>query len=61
MNAEAPLVTCVCLTRNRREFLPRAIECFLAQTYEPRELLVLNDDKITVHNAVIDHGRALNL
>jgi glycosyltransferase involved in cell wall biosynthesis len=38
-----PLVTCVCLTRNRREWLPKAIDCFLAQTYEPRELLILAD------------------
>jgi glycosyltransferase involved in cell wall biosynthesis len=38
-----PLVTCLCLTRNRREWLPRAIACFQAQTYEPRELLIVAD------------------
>jgi glycosyltransferase involved in cell wall biosynthesis len=38
-----PLVTCVCVTRNRREWLPKAIACFLEQTYEPRELLILAD------------------
>ena len=38
-----PLVTCLCLTRNRRGFLPRAIECFVAQTYEERELLIVDD------------------
>jgi O-antigen biosynthesis protein len=38
-----PLVTCLCLTRNRREWLPNAIDCFLKQTYEPRELLIVGD------------------
>src|SRR3954465_8432998 len=38
-----PLVTCLCLTRNRREWLPRAIACFQAQTYERRELLIVAD------------------
>jgi hypothetical protein len=38
-----PFVTCVCLTRNRRQWLPQAIECFRAQTYAPRELLILSD------------------
>lgn len=38
-----PLITCLCLTRNRREWLPKAIACFLAQTYEPKELLIVAD------------------
>lgn len=37
------LVSCLCLTRNRREWLPRAIECFQAQTYPNRELIILAD------------------
>jgi glycosyltransferase involved in cell wall biosynthesis len=37
------MVTCLCLTRNRREWLPKAIEAFLAQTYEQRELLIVAD------------------
>lgn len=39
-----PLVTCVCPTRNRRSYLARAIDCFVMHSYEPRELLVLDDD-----------------
>jgi glycosyltransferase involved in cell wall biosynthesis len=30
-------------TANRRGFVERAIECFLRQDYESRELLVLDD------------------
>lgn len=36
-------MTCLCLTRNRREWLPKAIQCFQSQTYPNRELLILAD------------------
>jgi glycosyltransferase involved in cell wall biosynthesis len=37
-------VTCLCITRNRRQWLPKAIECYQSQTYYPnRELLILAD------------------
>jgi hypothetical protein len=36
-------VTCLCLTRNRREWLPKAIKSYLAQSYANRELLILAD------------------
>ena len=36
-------MTCLCLTRNRLEWLPKAIECFQQQTYPHRELLILAD------------------
>jgi glycosyltransferase involved in cell wall biosynthesis len=35
------LVSCLCVTRNRVPMLRRAISCFLNQTYQPRELVVL--------------------
>lgn len=39
-----PLVTCLCLTTpGRREFLKRAYECFVSQTYENRTLLIVGD------------------
>lgn len=38
-----PLVTCLCLTRARREWLKQAIACFEAQTYPNRELLIVAD------------------
>jgi glycosyltransferase involved in cell wall biosynthesis len=34
-------VTCMCLTRNRRAWLPKAIQCFLSQTYKVSQLLVV--------------------
>jgi O-antigen biosynthesis protein len=36
-------VTCLCLTRNRREWLPKAIDHFRLQTYVNRELLIVAD------------------
>ena len=37
----APLVSCLCVTRQRVAMLHRAVECFRQQTYTPRELIVL--------------------
>jgi glycosyltransferase involved in cell wall biosynthesis len=39
----SPLVTCVCVTKNRREWLPKAIRNFLLQTYANKELLIVAD------------------
>lgn len=43
------LVSCLCVTRGRANLLPRAIGCFLEQTYENRELVILHaaDDRAT--------------
>lgn len=41
----SPLVTCLCLTRNRRAWLPAAIRAFQLQTYQPRELLIVADSE----------------
>jgi SAM-dependent methyltransferase len=39
----APLVSCIMPTADRRAFVPQAIRCFLGQDYVPRELLVVDD------------------
>lgn len=44
-----PLVTCLCLTRNRPTWLPQAIRCFELQTYANRELLILADGEEVKH------------
>jgi antitoxin (DNA-binding transcriptional repressor) of toxin-antitoxin stability system len=40
---QAGLVSCIMPTKNRREFIPRAIACFLAQTYPLKELVILDN------------------
>lgn len=49
---ENPLVTCLCLTKKRREWLPKAIACFQAQTYPQRELLIIADGYDDVEGVV---------
>jgi glycosyltransferase involved in cell wall biosynthesis len=44
-----PFVTCLCLTRNRPEWLQGAIRCFQRQTYPNRELLILADGRDVGH------------
>lgn len=49
-------MTCLCLTRNRRVWLPQAIQCFREQTYQRRELLILADGE-DVRDLVPDDNR----
>jgi glycosyltransferase involved in cell wall biosynthesis len=46
-------VSCICLTTNpkRAAFLPDALRSFRAQTYSPRELIVVNDGEPLVSRA----------
>jgi len=36
-----PLISCICITRNRPHLLQRAIACFIAQIYEHKEIVIL--------------------
>ncbi len=38
---EFPLISCLCVTKNRPEILNRAINCFYAQTYPNKELIIV--------------------
>lgn len=49
-----PLISCLCLTRKRPEHLARAIQCFLAQTYENKELVVVFPESDTATAACLE-------
>lgn len=49
-------MTCLCLTKNRRRWLPQAIACWRAQTYRNSELLILADGE-DVRDAIPDDVR----
>lgn len=45
-----PMVSCLCLTYCRPDLLEEAVECFLRQNYDNKELIILNDNnKIKLH------------
>jgi len=46
-----PLVSCIMPVRGRRELAMKAIDCFNAQTYEHRNLLILQDSDAPTFNA----------
>ncbi|MFT7660589.1 MAG: hypothetical protein ACI89S_001705 [Gammaproteobacteria bacterium] len=50
INYQQPLISCLCVTRNRVPQLPRAISCFQAQSYPVKELMVVceADDSATI-------------
>lgn len=45
------------LTRNRREFVPGAIACFLAQDWPNKELIIIDDGHDRVFDLVPDGGQ----
>jgi hypothetical protein len=47
---ESPLISCLCVTRGKPTLLRRAIECFIGQSYNSKELVVVyeNDDQETM-------------
>lgn len=56
-----PLITCLCLTRNRRQWLPLAIKYFRAQTYPNKELLIIADGESVRDLAVGDDIRLIEI
>lgn len=50
MSALYPLISCICITRNKPSLLQTAINCFLSQSYPNKELIIIyeNDDLSTV-------------
>lgn len=45
----APLVSCIMPTKDRPQFIPGAIDCFLRQTYPHKELVILDDGESIEH------------
>ncbi len=50
-----PLVSCIMPTYNRRSFIHLALQCFDAQDYEPKELIVVDDGDDSIEDLVCDH------
>lgn len=56
MPSDNPLVSCVMPTYNRREFIRAAIDCWLMQTYEPKELIIVDDGTDKVRDLIPSHA-----
>jgi len=54
---DAPLVSLLTPTFNRREFFPRAVRCFLSQDYPNLELIILDDGTDPIKDLLLDDPR----
>jgi glycosyltransferase involved in cell wall biosynthesis len=52
-----PLVSCIMPTANRRKYVPSAIESFLRQDHEPKELIIVDDGDDAIGDLVPDDPR----
>jgi glycosyltransferase involved in cell wall biosynthesis len=39
-----PVISCICITRGKLPMLKRAISCFIAQSYQKKELVIVYED-----------------
>ena len=54
---DSPLVSCIMPTRNRREFIESAIDCWFKQTYENKELVIVDDGEDRIDDLVPTYDR----
>jgi glycosyltransferase involved in cell wall biosynthesis len=45
---QTELVSCIMATKNRRRFIPQALRCFLRQSYQNSELVIVDDGEDSV-------------
>ncbi|NQX37631.1 Glycosyl transferase family 2 [Pedobacter steynii] len=55
MNKQNPLISCICITRERPLFLQRTIACFMRQEYQNRELVISYPDNDLPTKNLLDH------
>ena len=55
--ATGPFVSCIMPTRDRRQFVPHAVDYFLRQDYASRELVVLDDGDDRIADLIPDDAR----
>jgi glycosyltransferase involved in cell wall biosynthesis len=54
-----PKVSCLCLTKARRQWLPIAVECYRRQTHSPRELIIVADTEDDIIGLDLADARVL--
>lgn len=53
-NTKYPLVSCICIARTKSKLLEQSINCFIEQTYEQKELLVIYDKENEIVKKTIE-------
>jgi glycosyltransferase involved in cell wall biosynthesis len=51
-----PLISCIMPVRNRQEFIAGALACYRAQTYHPKELIVVDNSDTPIKELILDHA-----
>lgn len=52
-----PKVSCICITHNRLDMFERALHCFLKQTYDNRELVVIFENDAATEDYIRNNKR----
>lgn len=54
---KAPLVSCICPTANRRRYIPQMLESFRSQSWENKELIILDDGEDSIEDLIPEDPR----
>ncbi|MDN5286018.1 MAG: hypothetical protein JWR38_2292 [Mucilaginibacter sp.] len=54
ISSTLPLISCICVTKNRPALLRRAISCFNKQTYVNKELLIVFEEEDSLTEEVVN-------
>lgn len=60
ISSQLPLITCVCVTKNRPNLLQRSIECYLRQTYPNKKLVVVSQGDEKNNNFTLKYLKEIN-
>lgn len=55
-----PLITCVCVTKNRFDLLKKSINCYINQTYQNKNLVILSQSNKDCNKKIENHIKELN-
>jgi glycosyltransferase involved in cell wall biosynthesis len=57
---EEPLISCVCVTKNRFELIKKSIECYINQTYINKNLFIVSQGEKESNDKILNFISSLN-
>lgn len=60
IGSKLPIITCVCVTKNRPDFLKKSIDCYINQTYVNKKLIIVSQSEEKVNHNILNYINSLN-
>lgn len=60
MSIKIPVISCVCVTRNKPQMLKKVIACFTAQSYPEKELVIVYEDDDVATDELVNEAAIIS-